>query len=137
MQQGTRQHLDRLPAVAHAATILAPGQFGRVPIHVFQREAVMDAAIGARDTREEALDDVFRNPEAMLIGLRVVDAGQRVEAAEFVVGQMLVGIDMGLPGDVGPDHVPGAIGVLARRDAGQRLTGRVAFPDGHDDHALR
>ena len=38
MGQGTPEHLERLSTVADAAAVLAPGEFGDIPVQVLHRE---------------------------------------------------------------------------------------------------
>ncbi len=52
------EHAPELKAVIDPTIVLAPGDLGRVPVEVPDREAVVDARVGALDAAEEALDVV-------------------------------------------------------------------------------
>lgn len=68
--------------VAHLATVLTPRELRHVPVEVLQRKPMIDADIGPLDPREEALDLVGVRAIVGLIGLRVVDALQLVQASQ-------------------------------------------------------
>lgn len=111
--QGAAEHLKRQATVANTALVLAPREFGDVPVQVLYREAMMDAPVGPPHAREQALDLVRRDALAMLVGHLVVYARELVETDEIVIGRMLVGEDVSTRRDVLPDHVPSTVGILA------------------------
>jgi|GEM_PF-3716537 len=65
---------------------------------------MMIPTVRTPDTREETLDDVGRYAKAVLVGLGMVHAGERVEAAEFIVSEMFVSTDVSFAAEVRPDH---------------------------------
>ena len=67
MGQCPSEHLKRLATVSDATLVLAPGEFGHVPVQVLHLEAMMDAAVRSSHAREQALDLVRRDALAMLI----------------------------------------------------------------------
>jgi hypothetical protein len=46
-----------------------------------------------RRTRE---NDIRRDAKTLLVGFPVVHAGERIEAADFMIGEMFVRVDVGL-----------------------------------------
>lgn len=97
---------------------------------------MMNAAIGPAYAREEALDLVRRDTLAMLVGNLVVHSGEIAETDEFIIGRMLVREDMSIRSDVLPNHVPGAVGVLASGDPRDGPAALTTFADGHHDHPV-
>jgi len=86
-------------------------------------------------TEAKRMEDRIREP--VLERYRMVHTGQRVQAAEFVVGQMLVGKDMGAPTYTRLDQIPGTVGVLTLSHPSDRLSSLTALTHSHDDDALR
>jgi hypothetical protein len=77
-------------AIARPSTVLPPGEFGHVPIKISQREAVVDADVGALHPREEALDLVGVRAVLRLLSLRMVDTLQLVQSSQIVVAGVFV-----------------------------------------------
>jgi hypothetical protein len=109
---GNVQHVQGLAAVAPIPAVLPPRELGDIAVEIPQREAVVDADIGALHTREEALDLVGVRAVLGLVGLGVVHPLQLVQPDQVVVAGVLVGDYRCAARNVVADSLPGRIAIL-------------------------